>query len=241
VQTRTQRVRDHPHDHAFVVEDEADLLFSGASPNPDRVGCPPRDVISELARRQRSIDDPLWVHLAHCSECFVEVRAQQQSAESPHRRGGPVVRWVMVAATIILVTGGSIWLFDQSGESQTGQQGTTTSLTAGATGSIEIDLRDRAIERGDQNTGAAQPLLLPRSRINLTVLLPFGSEPGLYELELIGADGDSRTSAAGSATVREFVTTLQVVIDLSALPPGPSQFGLRHQSDGWRFFPVTLS
>lgn len=233
-------MRDQAQERAFVVEDEIDLLFSRANPNPDRVGCPPREVLPALARKQRPIDDPGYVHLAHCSDCFMAVRALQQSAESRKRRGGPIGRWMMIAAIIILTTGVGVWLVGRSGEDRIEQRGTSTSLAAVATTFIEIDLRDRAIERGDQNTATAQPLLLPRNRLNITVLLPSGSEPGAYELKLTDADGDLRTSASGSATLREFVTTLQLDLDLSALRPGLYQFGLRHESEGWRFYPATL-
>jgi len=59
-------------------DDDLDAVFSAANPNPDRVGCPPREVLAELATRQRPIGDPAYVHLTRCSPCYREVRAIQK-------------------------------------------------------------------------------------------------------------------------------------------------------------------
>lgn len=64
----------------FVAENEIDVVLGGANPNPRRMGCPPRPLLIELARRDRSISDPWYDHLSECSPCYREVRALQQAA-----------------------------------------------------------------------------------------------------------------------------------------------------------------
>jgi hypothetical protein len=64
----------------FVPENEIDIVLGGANPNPTREGCPPRRLLTELARRDRSISDPWYDHLSECSPCYREVRALQQAA-----------------------------------------------------------------------------------------------------------------------------------------------------------------
>ena len=64
----------------FVPENQIDVVLGGANPNPRRVGCPPRRLLIELARRDRSISDPWYGHLSECSPCYREVRALQQAA-----------------------------------------------------------------------------------------------------------------------------------------------------------------
>lgn len=59
------------------VDDEIDQAFSSANPNPDRVGCPSRDVLLALAERRLDIDDPAYDHLGACSPCYREFRALQ--------------------------------------------------------------------------------------------------------------------------------------------------------------------
>jgi hypothetical protein len=57
---------------------------------------------------------------------------------------------------------------------------------------------------------------------------------------LINANRQSRTVATGNAILRDFVTTLQIELDLSALRPGPYQLRVRHRNEGWRIFSATL-
>ena len=40
-----------------------DTLYSSVEPNPNRVGCPPRETLHELAMRTRPLSDPLWDHV----------------------------------------------------------------------------------------------------------------------------------------------------------------------------------
>jgi hypothetical protein len=65
------------------LSDEAllDDLFSSGNPNPERRGCPSRDVLVALARKERPIGDPAYDHLAKCSPCWVEVRDLKQTAD----------------------------------------------------------------------------------------------------------------------------------------------------------------
>src|SRR3954453_23255294 len=86
--------------------DEIDQVFGRANPNPDRVGCPPHDVLVALARRQRPIEDPAYDHLSKCSPCYVEVRALQATLAVARRTR--VVAWA-AAAALFLATAGIVW------------------------------------------------------------------------------------------------------------------------------------
>ncbi len=63
------------------LSDEAlvDDLFASGHPNPGRIGCPSRDVLIALARKERAIGDPAYDHVATCSPCWVEVRDLKRS------------------------------------------------------------------------------------------------------------------------------------------------------------------
>jgi hypothetical protein len=58
------------------LSDEAllDTIYSAVEPNPDRVGCPPQEVLRELAMRIRPLSDPLWDHVMECAPCRIDVR-----------------------------------------------------------------------------------------------------------------------------------------------------------------------
>src|SRR5689334_4386698 len=68
-----------PDPSGFRIENEMDLLFGRAHPNPTRVGCPPPELLKKLARRELPIDDPAYDHFAKCSPCYQELRALQQA------------------------------------------------------------------------------------------------------------------------------------------------------------------
>ena len=72
-----------PDPSGFRIENEMDLLFGRAHPNPTREGCPPPELLMRLARRELSIDDPAYDHFAKCSPCYQELRALQQADPPP--------------------------------------------------------------------------------------------------------------------------------------------------------------
>ena len=68
-----------PDTPGHEVDDEMDLLFGRANPNPTRTGCLSADVLRALSRKERSITDPGYEHLAQCSPCYREFRGFQQA------------------------------------------------------------------------------------------------------------------------------------------------------------------
>ena len=85
-----------------------------------------------------------------------------------------------------------------------------------------------------------KPLLLPRGRVILTMLLPVGSEPGLYEVQVLDAQQASKASGSGNAVLENQVTRLQTSLELGSLPPGPYQLAVRRTGEGWQLFPLRV-
>jgi hypothetical protein len=83
-------------------------------------------------------------------------------------------------------------------------------------------------------------LEVPRDRVNATILLPFGSSPGAYEIRILDGDLRVRASAKGSAEIRNYVTTLEAPIDLSAVDVGDYQLTLRRDGGEWQMFPLRV-
>jgi hypothetical protein len=167
---------------------EFDELFGRAYPNPDRVGCPPRDVLVSLARREQPIGDPAYDHIKECSPCYLEGRAIQETDALQQRRR--IQTWA-AAAVIALAAGTGAWIL------------TARSGSVDAEIQAQLDLRPYAIMRSETPTAERPPLQLPRRRrVLLTLLLPTGSEPGPYEVEIRDAGAVSRASARGDADLR---------------------------------------
>ena len=59
------------------IADAIDEVLGRANPNPTRDGCLSPATLLALARRTLPIEDPGYVHLASCSECYRAFRALQ--------------------------------------------------------------------------------------------------------------------------------------------------------------------
>ena len=58
--------------------DDIDEILSRANPNPERIGCPSRDTLVELARRAPPLGDPAYEHLLKCSPCYRDFTALKE-------------------------------------------------------------------------------------------------------------------------------------------------------------------
>jgi hypothetical protein len=223
---------------AFTPEDEIDELFARANANPRRVGCPPRDVLIGLAHKTRPISDPAYEHLAKCSECYREFRGFQQTT---HRMSPKRAAWAAAAAAVIIVVAGAAWFLIPSRRERGTLPQASVQESQVAERRMEVDLRKYSVTRTEQQqkreTG---PVSLERARSNLTILLPVGSEPGAYEVQVLDSGLRSQAAASGEAAIRDYVTTLQATVDLRALSPGAYQLALRRHGEDWRLFPAEL-
>jgi hypothetical protein len=202
-----------------------DTIYSSVEPNPDRVGCPPREALRELATRTRPMSDPLWDHVMECAPCRIDVREMGRGravtpVRSPMRSFG-----VVAAAVLAFGIGLGTWM-----------------LTRGATTSTSMtrDLRQYAQMRSGRPPLSEPAFDLPPRLIRLTLVLPNGSEPGAYDIEVRSADDHSRATASGHATLQDFITRLSTDIDLRSAARGPSQLAIRRTGEDWQQFPVRI-
>ena len=222
--------------------DDIDEVLSRANPNPDRIGCPPRETLVALARREQPIGDPAYEHLVKCSPCYREFRALQGAGVATSLATAPGVArrpWMFVAAAaaVVAALAGGWWLSTQRAESPAPQVATTTGQT---TVQAELDLRKFTALRSEQTGPEASPVSLPASVVDLTLLLPAGSEPGAYDVQLLDSNLRSQSEATGAGTIENFVTTIRVRMNLQQLAPGRYQFAVRRQGDSWRMFPAVV-
>ena len=224
----------------FQPNDEIDELFSRANPNPTRAGCPPHDVLLAVARKKLPIGDPAYEHLAKCSPCYLEFRRIQQSGRQSTRLMTSRAVWGAAAAAVVLLAAGSVWILRPVHNAVRPADSIAATNSTAVAQPMQVDLRKYAASRTDQQNRTGEPVTLTRSNLNLTILLPVGSEPGRYDVQLLDSALRSRTSSTGQADIKNFVTTLQTTMDLSSVTPGTYQLALRHDGDDWRLFPATL-
>lgn len=225
----------------FQPQDEIDEVFSRANPNPSRAGCPSHDALAAAASKKLPIGDPTYEHLAKCSPCYREFRRLQQAAQQSSRQ--PLfgrTGWFAAAAALVLIAGGVVWLLHSVAIRSKQSVTSAPRSMAAAAQPLQLDLRNYSISRTDEQASKQPPVRLVRGTLNLTILLPVGSEPGPYDAQLLDSSLRSLASTNGQARVEDFVTTLRTKMDLRSVPSGTYQLALRHDGDDWHLFPALV-
>lgn len=220
----------------YEVDDEMDVLLGRGFPNPAREGCPPVDVVRELARKGRPITDAGYEHLAQCSPCYREFRGFQQADRRAHAAAGARQRWVLAAAAAVIIAVGGMWLVLR----RDSPRGVTSSTAVGEAQTARLDLRPFAVTRGGDPRPTPDPLMLPRGHVRATILLPVGAEAGTYELRVLDEELSVRATATGEAVVRDYVTTIVADLDVTTLSPSAYQLSVRRAGGEWQFFPAMV-
>jgi hypothetical protein len=202
-----------------------DTIYNSVEPNPDRVGCPPREALRELAVRKRPLSDPLWDHVIECAPCRIDVREMGRGPAVTPLRSPARPFGLVAAAVLVLGIGLGAWMLTRGAP-------TPTAITG--------DLRQYAVMRSDRSQLSEPAFDLPPRFLRLNLVLPNGSEPGSYDIEVRGTDGRAIATASGHATLQDFVTRLASEIDLRSAPRGPSQLAIRRTGEDWQFFPVRI-
>lgn len=231
---------DRPDHLGFVGDDEIDVLFGTANPNPGRVGCVSDEIIAELAAQRRAIGDPAYEHLAVCSVCYREFRRlQEEGRRTATSASVRWLSWVAAAAVLIVLLVAGAWFYLRAPGASEAPSPTPAPVVA-ALVPLELDLRPYAVSRSEQPQPGQPPLVLSTDRLALTMLLPIGSEPGAYDARLLDGSSQIVAEASGRADLRDFVTTLEVELDLRATAPGDYLLAVRREGESWSYYPTRL-
>ena len=220
----------------FQIENEMDLLLGRAHPNPTREGCPPREMLVSLSRRELPIGDPAYDHLSKCSPCYQEFRALQQADAAARTAAVRRKRLAYAAAAVLVLAVAGSWFALRRGD---GPPIPAPIATETVPQVASLDLRPLAVTRSEEQK-SAKPLEVPRGRVDATILLPVGSSPGAYEVRILDRDLRVRASATGSAEIRDYITTLEAALDTSGLDAGDYQLTLRREGGEWQMFPLRI-
>lgn len=220
----------------FQIENEMDLLLGRAHPNPAREGCPPREMLVSLSRRELPIGDPAYDHLSKCSPCYQEFRALQQRDAAARASAARRRRLAYAAAAVLVLAVAGSWFALRRGN---GAPVSAPTVNETVPQVASLDLRPLAVTRSEEQKSTA-PLEVPRGHVNATILLPVGSSPGVYEVRILDRDLRVRASTTGSAEIRNYITTLEAMLDTSGLDVGDYQLTLRREGGEWQMFPLRV-
>ena len=190
-----------------------------AYPNPERKGCPGRDVLLEMAKVRVPPQHAEYRHVETCSPCLREM-LDLQKGELLRQRSLRRVALSGVAATVLIVFG--VVGYRTIGQRSGGQGSDTGSLNFVEGG----NRAGTAIPQKQQQIG--------RSTRHLSLLIPMDSGAGPYELEVRdGIDPENRISSYSAVVSEELDggTILRTDVDLSGLPPGRYVLAWRKRGD----------
>lgn len=228
----------------YEAEHEIDLLLGGAHPNPTREGCPPREALVALARRQVPVGDPIGEHVSQCSPCYREMRAIQQ-AEGIRPADEPRASrswWPAAAAAVLVVAAGLVaWLVYGNRPPAPSPSPVPGQVVAEAEPvEVTLDLRKYSVTRSDAPAEDLPPLVLPRAKVRLTLLLPVGSEAGEYEVRVVGQEAEVVARAVVKAEKTGFLVRLVATLELVAAKPGSHQLITRRRTEEWTRYEVRV-
>ena len=199
-------------------------------PNPDRLGCPGDGKVREVASRRTTIEDDDWQHITHCSPCYAEFLEVKEEI----RRSGARTRILGVIGGAAVLTLLAVLL----GYRYLAGPRIPEQIANVAFEPATLNLGDSSVSRGGESADQKGVPVLPRRPLDLTIILPFGSEPGAYQFELVSGNGRVLKSGDAIAKLRNGSTSLKTRMDAADYPVGDYRIGFRQQSFEWAFHPV---
>jgi hypothetical protein len=165
-----------------------------------------------------------WLdHLGSCSPCYRDF-LQFQSAYRARRRQ----TLLAIAASILVVASLAGWA---------GLRQHKQSLVAQTS---VLDLRNRSLSRGGESNPVEPPLEVNRGVAHLTVYLPLGSADGPYEMRIATTAGGTVLTTSSVASLKDGITSLEAVVDLTRASPGQYVFQVRRPDSEWSSYPLIL-
>lgn len=222
---------DHSHDPDPIEE-----LLLTAYPNPERKGCPGRQVLESLANQQRDESDPNWYHIWHCSPCFAEFKAlrdtrwERERAEAQRRKR---VLWIGAAAALVIGVFLAGWFINVRRRASGVQIAEVT-----------LDLSDLDATRGADQERTIHLAALPRHVDNVRLILPRFSEAGRYTVAVLRSkeSGDALAVASATTVSHGQSQELDIRLDLSHAPLGNFLLGTRlNDGELVYYYPLRLN
>ena len=137
------------------------------------------------------------------------------------------VCFTIAASILVAATGATWWVVHTKNEMPLAQTAVT-------------DLRNRSVARGSDPIPAEPPLEIRRSVSRLVIYLPLGSSDGPYEIRIATPAGNAILTTGGVASLKDGVTSIQAVIDLSSVSSGQYVFQVRRPNSEWNSYSLLL-
>jgi len=221
--------------------DPFESAFLEAFPNPERIGCPSKDILYRISRQDLPVDHPAVDHLAQCSPCFRDVRLLQTKRAQSNTRASMAVATSLVAG----ITAGVMYLALRP--PWRGQSGLDHPQPKSATSNdllvMVLNFNSEAAVRGESDNApqrGGELQRLRRKNLTVRVYLPLGMEAGHYDVALAQERGPQRLETSGTAQIQDGLAVLTITSDFSKLPAVSYHFNYRLSGATWRTQDVVL-
>ena len=194
-------------------------------PNPERAGCPGSEVLKKIASNEMPLSEAeKWLdHLTSCSPCYSDF--SQFKAAYQRRRTQTLLA---IAASILICASIGGWAFVRwHNKNETVQ-------------TAVLDLRNRSVPRGGEANPGERPLEVSREVKRVNIYLPLGSADGPYEMRIATPAGSPIFTTNGVASLKDGVTSIEAVVDLSAASSGRYVLQIRRPNSEWNSYPLLL-
>ncbi len=241
------------------IDEERLLKFgkhylSEAFPNPDRVGCPPEEALRLAAVEPQRADSAVSEHLTFCSPCFTryldflnKLREEQRGRKHPLWRAlltwprtSPLRIGAVTAAVLVLAVGTYFVAIQVEGPKPPTPPQPGPGPGPIAFSPFTLDLRELSPTRAPTGKGdQPRAVNLPRKPLEISVVLPIGSEEGAYQLSLKARDETLWTERAQAHLVEQKII-LRVKLNLEQFSPGAYAFEVQSASGFYLRQPIAL-
>ena len=211
-----------------------EILLSGF-PNPERVGCPPHDVIEALGSGKIGREHEAWQHVWNCSPCFKDFKTLRDARWAQERkqelRRTALQRWAWVSGLLacVVLIGALFW------------------PTRRSVALVNVSLVDAPTFRGSDSNSNSILATLPRKVDELHIKMKPTTVSGGYVIAVLPSTTEKTAIAIGSGITRGLKGHLElvVVLDLSAAASGRYYLATREQGQGTNddtyYYPVLVS
>ncbi len=222
---------------ALQIEEARLLNFarrylSEAFPNPQRMGCPTQRELRLMALQPQRTNESVSDHLTFCSPCFnrymdllAELRQERQTQKRP--LWTDLLAWVKTSpawiGSTVMVVGliSMVAYFGALPRERPKIPAPPRPVTAPSPMTFTpftLDLRELSPTRGSKSRKAGSHRL-PGARLDLTLILPLGSEQQSYRMTLRSGD-EVLWSHFAQAQLRDGQMLIRTEADLRLIPPG---------------------
>ena len=231
----------HRNEQHLTRRQEKRLLRAAAAaiktefPNPERCGCPESTAVRSLAQRRIPLSEAgdLVDHIATCAPCF-DVYTRSRCRRRAVQLGGPILAFVVCIIVLAL-------LWPHRASPLPIHPPLIAELPPVPMRKATIDYRGTSPTRSAESQyRPGEVPRLPRAVVDLSILLPIGTEDGAYSVELRASSTRPVIHVNGTAKWDGRAETLATRVDLRQLVTGEYTLALRKDGSSWRTYRVIL-